>query len=493
MNKNTETTSKGSSLHIEPYSLIRDILVNMWVVVLSALIGAMAVYIWSRGMYIPQYTSSSTLIVNIKNSGSYSYTNLSTSSEIAEIYTEVLVQPIVKTRAAELLGVDSFEGKITSSVLSNTNIFTVSVTSSSPETSYKELCAVLEVYPDIADAIFQDSVVETMRSPNLPSYPSNTIDEKYKSVVIAMCALASLFGIIAISVTRDTVKDEEDFRNKVDTNLFGTVVHQRKWHSLGEYFSRHKTSLLITDPKTSFVFTECYQKMATKLEYMKRVGDSRIFMITSVAENEGKSTSVANLALALASRGNRVLLVDMDYKKPALHNVFELPQPENEDFTAVLTGKCSPADFTFAEYKHHDTSLSLALNSQSHADYVRWIHSPSVSSSLNYLADNRFDFILIDTSPLSVAADVASLADLADKTLLVVRTDRDYTADINDATLVFREAKNSDKFAGCILNDVHREFSFLGQFGADEAGHGGHYYGYGYGKSYGSKYNKNDL
>ena len=70
------------------------------------------------------------------------------------------------------------------------------------------------------------------------------------------------------------------------------------------------------------------------------------------------------------------------------------------------------------------------------------------------------------------------LSDIADKTLLVVRTDRDYTADINDAVLSFRENKNGAAFAGCILNDVHREFSLLGQFGADESGKSGAYYGY---------------
>ena len=176
MNNNADIPSKKTAIHVEPYSLVRDIIANIWVVIMSALIGVMAVYIWSRGMYVPQYTSTSTLIVNMKNSAAYTYTNLSSSSEIAEIYTEVLVQPIVKTRAAEKLGMSSFEGKVSSSVLPDTNIFTVSVTSSSPETSYNELCAVLEVYPAIAEAIFQDSVVETMRSPNLPTSPSNTIN-----------------------------------------------------------------------------------------------------------------------------------------------------------------------------------------------------------------------------------------------------------------------------------------------------------------------------
>ena len=112
MNNNADIPSKKTAIHVEPYSLVRDIIANIWVVIMSALIGVMAVYIWSRGMYVPQYTSTSTLIVNMKNSAAYTYTNLSSSSEIAEIYTEVLVQPIVKTRAAEKHGMSSFEGSV---------------------------------------------------------------------------------------------------------------------------------------------------------------------------------------------------------------------------------------------------------------------------------------------------------------------------------------------------------------------------------------------
>lgn len=486
MNNNSENTP---SLHIEPYSLIKDILLNLWVVVLSALIGAMAVFIWSRGMYVPQYTSTATLIVNLKNSATYTYTNLSSSSEIAEIYTEVLVQPIVKTRAAEYLGTDSFVGKVSSSVLTDTNIFTVSVTTSSPELSYNELCAVLEVYPSIAESIFQDSVVETMRSPNLPTSPSNTIDQSKKSVVIAGLSLLSLAAIVAISVMRDTVKDEEDFRNKIDASLIGCVSHQKKYSTLSDLIHKNKSSLLISDPRTSFMFNESYHKMATKLEHYKRVDGSQIFMITSVAANEGKSTTTANLALSLASRGNRVLLIDMDYKRPSLHDVFGIPQPTGTDFTSVLNGRISPEGFNYTEYSFRDTKIALALNSSSHEDYVRWIHSTTVPNTLAYLAQNEFDFIIIDTPPMSVAADVASLGELADKTILVVRTDCDYTPDINDATLIFREADNGSRFAGCILNDTHREFSFLGQFGSDEVGGGKHY---GSSSNY-YKYNDRDI
>ena len=61
--------------------------------------------------------------------------------------------------------------------------------------------------------------------------------------------------------------------------------------------------------------------------------------MTSVAENEGKSTLAANLALALAEEQNRVLLLDCDFRQPALHKIFEIPEKDGKDFGKVVLGK----------------------------------------------------------------------------------------------------------------------------------------------------------
>ena len=129
--------NENPSLRIEPHSLIRDVILNLWTVVLAGLIGFMGVGIYSRSVYRPEYTSSATLIANIRNSSSYStYANVSVSSEMAEIFTNVFVQPSMARKAAENLGQSEFYGKITSAPINETNIFTVSVTASSPELAY---------------------------------------------------------------------------------------------------------------------------------------------------------------------------------------------------------------------------------------------------------------------------------------------------------------------------------------------------------------------
>ncbi len=466
---------KKSSIHLEPYSLMRDIVLNLWVVILAALIGFMSVNIWNHSMYTPMYTSTATLIVNIRNSASYSYTNLSSSSEMAKIYTEVFKQQTMKEYAAEHLGEDRFVGNVSASVLNNTNIFTVSVTTSSPETSYKELCAILEVYPQISDSVFSDSVIEIMRSPNFPGAPSNAISAGNRSLVMIGCAAVVLAMIIYLSVTRDTVKDEKAFKTKVDAKLFGTVSYERPRLSLKNVFERKKISLLISHAYASYTFTENYHKIANRIEYLNRTEGSRVFLVTSVAEDEGKSTTVANIALALADRGNRVALLDMDFKKPAVHKIFDIKKTDTADFASLLSGKIDMPDYVINPYMK--TGVDLMVNVKAHNDYVNWIHGDNIGVVFDKIRNEMgYDYILIDTPPLSVAADVTTFMQLADKSLVVVRTDYVYAADINDAILSLKD--KTDNFAGCILNAVHKEFSLLGQLGFDETGYYGKYGSY---------------
>lgn len=461
---------KQNRIHIEPYSLIRDIVMNLWVIVLAALIGLMSVHIWNQSMYTPMYTSTATLIVNVRNAASYSYTNLASSSEMAKIYTEVFKQQTMKEYAAAHMKTDRFVGSVSSSVLDNTNIFTVSVTTSSPALSYTELCAILEIYPQISEAVFSDSVIDIMRAPNFPTAPSNTISDGNRTLIVLGCSAAVLALIVYLSVTRDTVKDEKAFKEKVDSKLFGTVLYERSKRSLRDVLAGKKAPLLINNAYISYQFTENYHKIANRIEYINRTEHSKVFLVTSLAENEGKSTTIANIALALAERGHRVALLDMDFKKPAVHKIFSLPNTGEHDFASLLAGKVGMEQYAPRPYLK--TGIDLMVNFSSHSDYVHWIHNYTAHSMLDKIRNEMdYDYVLIDTPPLSVAADVTTFMRFVDKSIVVLRTDYVYAADINDAILSLKE--KTDTFVGCVLNAVHREFALFSQFGLDETG----YYG----------------
>ncbi len=474
------TTNDNNRLDI--YSLARDVARNFWVIILAALIGAMSMFMWNRGVFTPLYTSTATLIVNLKNSSSFSYNNLASSSEITQIFTDVFVQPTMKEYASEHLGRSGFFGDISAQPLEDTNIFTVSVTSSEPEVSYEELCAVLEVYPEISGTVFSDCIIDILREPDLPTYPSNSYSQSRIALAALGCAAVVLALILIISYLRDTVKNESIFKSEVDAKLFGTVCHERRVKNFAELkiyrVNKKALSPLVGNARTSFAFTEEYHKIASKIEYLNRSEGAKVFLLTSCAENEGKSTASANIALTLALRKKRVALLDMDFKKPSVHKIFGAAEADGPDLALYLSGEAAPNEYRFTQYKN--TCLFLGLNHQSHFNYVDWIHTSGMVERVNALRDSgQFDFILMDTPPISVAADITALSQLADSTLLVVRTDCVYIGEINDVILSLSE--NSRSFSGCILNDVHKEFASLTQFGLNESGYYGHHNGY-YGK-----------
>jgi capsular exopolysaccharide synthesis family protein len=204
----------------------------------------------------------------------------------------------------------------------------------------------------------------------------------------------------------------------------------------------------------------------------------KTIMITSSTPNEGKSFITMEMWKMMAEAGNRVLVIDADMRNSEMKSQwgFELKHDD-----------CGLVHFLSARAEIYDVIYGTNIENAYIIPTEVLIPNP-----INLLEGNRFrelmqicrkkfDYVLIDTPPLSVAADVTTFMRFVDKSLVVLRTDFVYAADINDAILSLRE--KTDTFAGCILNAVHREFALFSQFGLDESGY--------YGKS-GSAYRRYD-
>ncbi|MBQ8783260.1 MAG: P-loop NTPase [Clostridia bacterium] len=470
------------SFTFEWNSLIKDLVRCSWAIVLAAIIAWMGIHVYEKSVYTPSYVSSAVLVVRSKVGISGAYTNLTASAEMANIFTNVFKQNSMKKLAAENLGLDSFDGTITTSVNGSTNMLNISVKADEPELAFRLLTSILEVYPKVSDAVFTDAVINIISEPKMPSSPANSAVITYRKHIILLAMVFEAAMVVLLSLLRETVKEEKGFSARVDSKLLGTISHERPHLSVKEMMQKKKRALLINDPYSSLKFTEDYQKLATKLEYANKHNGQKVITVTSVAENEGKSTVATNLALALSNRGYKVALLDLDVHKPSLYKIFDFNDEITNDFTDVLASKVGLGNFRFYRYKKSD--LLIAFNKKTYSNSAELFNGHYFEDCLSSLKA-QMDFVIIDTPPASVSADAITLSSYSDSTILVVRTDCVPVRDINDTILSISDA--GGKFEGCVLNNVYKPFTLFGQMGSDERG------SYGYGNYYGySKYGKSN-
>lgn len=471
---------KKNKITIELHSLLKDIVRNLWVVAICALTGMLGFYAVTHAIYEPEYTSRATLSVLNGNSATASYSTYTVSAEQANVLVNIFTEPMVKEYAAKYLEEDSFDGTISAKVLEQTNFIELTVTSDHPEKSYNLLNAVIKTHHKVSNRIFRNAGLTVIRMPTVPTGPSNNPSSSDRSIVVSAFVTLSLAIIVVLSLMRNTVKKESDFDEKIESKLIGTIAHENKKITLNDIKEKKKKGLLIhSSAYISLRFTENFHKIAASLEHKKSHSGSKVFAITSVAENEGKSTCAANIAVSLAERGHKVLLIDLDFKKPALYKIFIEDAPNNDNLSDLLSKKTPLENFVFTQFKK--TSLYLAINTKANPSYHKFIKEGNIQNLLETIRDD-YDFIIVDTAPISLDSSVTDIIGMVDKTILVIRTDFVNVNVLNDSIATI--SKISSNLAGCILNDVHMKIVPFSITGNDESNDYSRYgYGkYGYGK-----------
>jgi capsular exopolysaccharide synthesis family protein len=179
---------------------------------------------------------------------------------------------------------------------------------------------------------------------------------------------------------------------------------------------------LLTLTQTSS-FIEAYRGLRTAVEVRASQTENedshRVIIVTSASAGEGKTTTVAHLAAALAEAGRSVLVISADLRRPRLHLYFD--RPRDPGLVDVLAG--GPGAPTLA-----DLDLTTAIRG------VRFVSSgapldnptPLLERAGDVLGAARslYDFVLVDSPPLLMSSDAAQLAGHADSVLLVLRAGR---------------------------------------------------------------------
>lgn len=458
---------------IEPLCVVRRVLRQLPAIIAGGVIAVLCAWMAMTGLYHPTYTASTTLAVSVKSSSYASVlSNLSMSAEIAETFTTLFESNVFDNLAAELMGEPSLPGELSAVVIPETNLLVLTVTADRPDTAFRTLKLVLENYDSVSEQMFQNVILKELVSPRVPTAPFNPLNRGRMVKLAAVGGAGAVLALVLLlTLWADTVQNTAGLRRKVDARQFGVIFHESKNKTLRTKLRRTNKGLLVTMPVASFRFTETMYKLGVKLNYAAQNSGHKIILITSVAENEGKSTVAANLAITLAQQGKKVLLIDADMHKAAQYKI--LSHNPRVELADVLSGKGEYAPEYLGSHK-----LYVLLSKQGSRQAAEQIAAEQMGTLLEK-ARAEMDFVIIDSPPIALFSDVEYLADRADASLLVVRQDCMPAARINDAADMLRSCRS--ELLGCILNDVRTT-----PFFSESRRHGyGYGYGYGYGDGYG--------
>lgn len=436
---------------LDVFSIVLDLLRQWWVIILFALSIALLAGSFARFRYVPEYTTSATFTVNTQGSNSSYYSNVSSAFSTAEKLKVVLESNLFKRTIAKELGVSEYTANTEVTVLDQTNLMTLTVKEKSGLSAYRYIRAILENYSTISDYVVRDVVIDIIQEPTFPSTPSNISGEgMFRRIGFLLGLAIAILYVAYFSYIKDTVKNPKEASSKLAARHLGSIYHEGR-----NFLIRRKTkkvSMVLTNPILSFRYAESCRLMASRVRSRMDKKKAKTLLVTSVAENEGKSTVASNLAVALAQEGKSVLLIDADFRKPSLYKIFEIPEEEAINFVEALrTGE--GLENAIKKYPNHDLHFVLNNAATGYIDDV--LANGRLRTFLQYVRKN-FDYVILDTAPMGLVPDAEGIADYVDASLVVVRQDRVLARNINDAIDTLNATEGH--VLGVVFNDAMSGF-----------------------------------
>ncbi|MCH9733088.1 MAG: polysaccharide biosynthesis tyrosine autokinase [Actinomycetia bacterium] len=395
-------------------TLLRSRWVSILVTTVFTVFGAVAITLLTT----PLYEASTRLYVSTSGGSSVAemYQGNRLSQERVLSYTELLMGKTLAQRTIDKLGLDMSAARLKSNVdasaKADTVLIDVSVRDKSPvrardiaNTMSDEFVSQIRELETPEDGARPDARVVVEQRASIPTSP--VVPKKTRNIAIGF-ALGVLLGV-GLAILRDvldnTVKDRVVLEKITGSGIVGGIPLDK---------DRRKRPAISFDSDNSAI-AEAFRKLRTNLQFLAVDNPPRVIVITSSVPSEGKSTTAINLALALAESEHNVVLVDGDMRRPALHKYLDLVGPVG--FSTVLSGGATLSE---ALQETRFPRLSVLTSGAIPPNPSELLGSQTARKLLSDLRA-KFDYVIMDSTPLLAVTDAAILAAGADGVLLIAR------------------------------------------------------------------------
>lgn len=204
-------------------------------------------------------------------------------------------------------------------------------------------------------------------------------------------------------------------------------------------------------------YSEALRRLHIGVELSEAAASPKVILFSSATPSEGKSVMVASLGRLLASNGKRVLLIDCDWRSPRLHQIFRCGN--RDGLASLLIDK----DVQLDQVIHHDALSGVdVMPAGSWSPRFAHLLSSDYMRRLLEALEPHYEFIILDTPPALVTADVMSLSRLVEKVVFVVRWGHTRQEAVLEALKQIVDAQGD--VAGIVMSRVvskqYRQYSY---------------------------------
>jgi succinoglycan biosynthesis transport protein ExoP len=467
---NVPTEQKGNPVDLRDYLRV---LRKSWVVISAVTLLGVGIGSVATIVATPSYQASTLVYVQVQSSGTVGdlVQGGTFIQNQVKSFAEVVGTPRVLETAIKRLGIEESSAELERSVVASAPLDTVNiqitVTRDSPEEAAAIANAVTDSFRQVVGEITTSagatpasqvtvSVLREATPPLLPVSPNALLNIALGFFV----GLALGLGLAVLRQLLDTkIRGERDVSAITDAPIIGGISFDP---------TAIKKPLIVQDDPHS-VRAEAFRTLRTNLQFLDVEAGGRSFVITSSIPSEGKTTTSANLAIALADSGAHVVLIDADLRRPKIASYMGIEGAVG--LTDVLIGKSDIADALQPWGKGNLVVLPAGTIPPNPSELLGSRTMASLIAGL----EAEFDVVILDLPPLLPVTDAALVSKITRGALVVVAAGRTHKGELAGAVASLENVGAA--VAGVIL-------TMLPTKGPDAYGYGRYGYGgYGYARA----------
>jgi capsular exopolysaccharide synthesis family protein len=279
------------------------------------------------------------------------------------------------------------------------------------------------------------------QTPDMPSFPKLSITMS----VALLVGLALSLGIAFFrELTDNTVRTPQDLARVGNMNLLGMIPHEDD----DPQAAGSRLPLVIFDAPQSMM-AESFRQVRSRLQHAASLETTRSMLVTSAGPGDGKTTVAVNLAAGLALNGRRILLVDANFRRPQMHNVFDTTNEYG--FSDVLN---SLEAFEQCVQATAVPNLSVLTSGAKPLNPTELLESQLLIDFIERALE-EYDHVIFDTGPLPLVSETIALAPRVDGCITVVRARANSRGLLQRVRDTLRQVKA--EHVGVVLNAVRAQ------------------------------------